>query len=63
MLVLLPPSETKRVGGDGPPLDLDALSHTELGPALRRLSAAGPGEPGGPLEAAAGTRARRNRGW
>lgn len=32
MLVLLPPSETKRDGGDGPPLDLAALSHdAELG--------------------------------
>lgn len=33
MLVLLPPSETKRDGGDGPPLDLAALSHdADLGP-------------------------------
>jgi uncharacterized protein len=31
VLVLLPPSETKRDGGDGPPLRLDALSHPELG--------------------------------
>ena len=32
VLVLLPPSETKRAGGDGPPLRLDALSHhAELG--------------------------------
>jgi cytoplasmic iron level regulating protein YaaA (DUF328/UPF0246 family) len=31
MLVLLPPSETKRDGGEGAPLALDALSH----PALR----------------------------
>lgn len=38
MLVLLPPSETKRVGGDGPPLDLDALSHTELGPLREELT-------------------------
>ena len=30
MLVLLPPSETKLAGGDGPPLDLAALSHPEL---------------------------------
>jgi uncharacterized protein len=30
VLVLLPPSETKRDGGDGPPLRLDALSHPEL---------------------------------
>lgn len=30
MLVLLPPSETKRDGGDGPALTLDALSHPEL---------------------------------
>jgi uncharacterized protein len=31
VLVLLPPSETKRDGGDGPPLRLDALSHSALG--------------------------------
>jgi uncharacterized protein len=30
VLVLLPPSETKRDGGDGPPLRLDALSHPGL---------------------------------
>ncbi|SOC52107.1 hypothetical protein SAMN05660748_3956 [Blastococcus aggregatus] len=30
MLVLLPPSETKHPGGDGPPLDLGALSTPEL---------------------------------
>lgn len=32
MIVLLPPSETKRAGGDGPPLRLDALSSPALGP-------------------------------
>ncbi|MEU6697414.1 peroxide stress protein YaaA [Pseudonocardia sp. NPDC046786] len=38
MLVLLPPSETKRPGGDGGPLDLAALSHdAELGPARKEL--------------------------
>ncbi|MGH3738563.1 MAG: YaaA family protein [Micromonosporaceae bacterium] len=37
MLVLLPPSETKADGGDGPPLDLDALSYPELTPTRRRL--------------------------
>jgi cytoplasmic iron level regulating protein YaaA (DUF328/UPF0246 family) len=31
VLVLLPPSETKRVGGEGPPLRLDALSCPTLG--------------------------------
>ncbi len=31
MIVLLPPSETKRGGGDGPPLKLDALAWPELG--------------------------------
>ena len=30
MLVLLPPSETKAAGGDGPPLDLAALTAPEL---------------------------------
>ena len=37
MLVLLPPSETKAAGGDGPPLDLDALSSPALTPVRRRL--------------------------
>jgi uncharacterized protein len=32
VIVLLPPSETKHIGGDGPPLRLDALSSPELGP-------------------------------
>lgn len=32
MIVLLPPSETKRAAGDGPPLRLDALSFPELSP-------------------------------
>ena len=36
MIVLLPPSETKRPGGDGPPLNLDGLS----GPALTGLRTA-----------------------
>ncbi|QNA92399.1 MULTISPECIES: YaaA family protein [unclassified Microbacterium] len=31
MKILLPPSETKREGGDGPPLDLDALALPALG--------------------------------
>jgi cytoplasmic iron level regulating protein YaaA (DUF328/UPF0246 family) len=31
VLVLLPPSETKQPGGDGPALRLDALSHPALG--------------------------------
>jgi len=31
VIVLLPPSETKRAGGDGPALDLPALSWPELG--------------------------------
>jgi len=37
VLVLLPPSETKAVGGDGPALDLDALSNPELGPVRAKL--------------------------
>jgi uncharacterized protein len=32
VIVLLPPSETKRVGGDGPPLRIEALGSPELGP-------------------------------
>ncbi|RJQ82870.1 peroxide stress protein YaaA [Pseudonocardiaceae bacterium YIM PH 21723] len=38
MLVLLPPSETKADGGDGAPLDLDALSFPELTPTRRKLA-------------------------
>lgn len=38
MLVLLPPSETKRDGGDGPPLRWDALSHPELSPLRETLA-------------------------
>lgn len=37
VLVLLPPSETKRAGGDGPPLGLSALSFPELGPLRAQL--------------------------
>lgn len=37
VLVLLPPSETKRDGGDGPPLRLDALSYPELGSVRKQL--------------------------
>lgn len=37
MIVLLPPSETKRAGGDGPPLRLDTLSSPELNRARRAL--------------------------
>jgi hypothetical protein len=38
VLVLLPPSETKAAGGDGPPLDLDALSFPDLNPVRRKLA-------------------------
>ncbi|CAN5816244.1 peroxide stress protein YaaA [soil metagenome] len=37
VLVLLPPSETKRGGGDGAPLDLDALSFPTLSPLRTEL--------------------------
>ena len=37
MLVLLPPSEGKALGGDGPPLDLSALSFPALTPARERV--------------------------
>ncbi len=40
MLILLPPSETKREGGDGAPLDLSALSFTSLTAARRHTLAA-----------------------
>ncbi|MDV6012771.1 peroxide stress protein YaaA [Haloechinothrix sp. LS1_15] len=40
MLVLLPPSETKAHGGDGPPLDLDALSFPALNPTRDRIASA-----------------------
>ena len=35
--MLLPPSETKAAGGDGPPLDLDELSHPNLTATRRKL--------------------------
>lgn len=38
MLVLLPPSETKAPGGDGPALNLDELSFAELNPVRRKLA-------------------------
>lgn len=37
MIVLLPPSETKRAGGDGPPLRIDALSTPQLSPLREEL--------------------------
>lgn len=37
MIVLLPPSETKRPGGDGPPLDLTRLGAPELNPLRAEL--------------------------
>jgi cytoplasmic iron level regulating protein YaaA (DUF328/UPF0246 family) len=37
VLVLLPPSETKAPGGDGPPLDLAALTTPELTPVRAEL--------------------------
>jgi cytoplasmic iron level regulating protein YaaA (DUF328/UPF0246 family) len=40
VLVLLPPSETKADGGDGPPLDLDSLAFPELTPVRRKLAEA-----------------------
>jgi hypothetical protein len=38
VLVLLPPSETKAPGGDGPPLDPEALSFPQLTPVRARLA-------------------------
>ncbi|WP_307225031.1 YaaA family protein [Microbacterium arborescens] len=40
MLVLLPPSETKRAGGVGAPLDIDALALPQLAPERRAAVAA-----------------------
>ncbi|AMB57969.1 YaaA family protein [Microterricola viridarii] len=37
MLILLPPSETKRDGGDGPPLDVARLALPALAPQRREL--------------------------
>jgi cytoplasmic iron level regulating protein YaaA (DUF328/UPF0246 family) len=37
VIVLLPPSETKRDGGDGPALRLDSLASPELGPLRKTL--------------------------
>lgn len=38
MIVLLPPSETKRDGGDGPPVRFDALGSPDLDPVRRSLA-------------------------
>ncbi len=38
MLLLLPPSETKLDGGDGPPLDLGSLAHPSLNPLRAELA-------------------------
>jgi cytoplasmic iron level regulating protein YaaA (DUF328/UPF0246 family) len=40
VLVLLPPSETKADGGDGPPLDLTAMTAPELTPVRTELAEA-----------------------
>ncbi len=40
MLVLLPPSETKAPGGDGPPLDLATLTSPELTPVRTEIAEA-----------------------
>jgi uncharacterized protein len=40
MRVLLPPSETKRDGGDGGPVELASLTFPELTEARRELMAA-----------------------
>ncbi|GAA2413765.1 peroxide stress protein YaaA [Actinomadura vinacea] len=37
MLILLPPSERKATGGDGPPLDLGGLAFPELNPVRERV--------------------------
>ncbi|MCQ9675497.1 peroxide stress protein YaaA [Corynebacterium sp. BF-R-2] len=40
MLIILPPSETKAHGGDGAPVNWDALSFSELTPIRREIAAA-----------------------
>jgi cytoplasmic iron level regulating protein YaaA (DUF328/UPF0246 family) len=40
VLVLLPPSESKESGGDGPPVDLEALSFPSLTPVRRKVAEA-----------------------
>ncbi|MDQ1128004.1 YaaA family protein [Microbacterium sp. SORGH_AS_0888] len=37
MLILLPPSETKRAGGSGPPIQVGALALPQLAPERRRV--------------------------
>lgn len=39
MRIVLPPSETKQAGGEGPPLDLATLAHPETTPLRRELLA------------------------
>ena len=39
MLIVLPPSETKAFGGDGPPLDWEALSFSSLNPIRQEIAA------------------------
>lgn len=39
MFIVLPPSETKSVGGDGPPLDFARLSFPELNPPRESIAA------------------------
>ena len=39
MLIVLPPSETKSVGGDHPPLDWDSLSFPELNSVRKQIAA------------------------
>ncbi|GAA3747726.1 hypothetical protein HDA32_001553 [Spinactinospora alkalitolerans] len=52
MLILLPPSEGKATTGDGPPLDLSALSLTEVTGARERVLAALEELCAGPVERA-----------
>ncbi|MBC3185349.1 peroxide stress protein YaaA [Corynebacterium sp. zg-331] len=47
MLIVLPPSETKAHGGDGPPLNWDRLSFSSLNPRRKEIVAALAGLPVG----------------
>ncbi|MGP6172933.1 peroxide stress protein YaaA [Corynebacterium sp. A21] len=58
MLILLPPSETKAFGGDGPALDWEALSFPELNPVRSAIAADLIAMPPAEMQAALGLSAK-----